>query len=396
MARRLKVAIVGAGIGGMTAAGALHRMGHEVVVLERAPELGEVGAGLQLGPNAVKVIEALGLNEAITRTAAEPVDMVSIKWDDATLRYREPLKEISVERYGARYLMAHRADLHALLCSVVPEASINLGWACAGVRQSAGAAEAVRADGATLEADVVIGADGIHSAVRTALFGPMPARFTNQICWRAQVHVDDMPRRVGPGGSVALKSEDYVGWIGPTGHVLFYEIRPGKVLNIFAGRVSEGWAEESWAIPSSREEMIAAYAGWNDAMLEVFTKVDHVYRWGIYDRDPLKRWTEGRVTLLGDAAHPMMPTLAQGAAMSMEDGFALARWLDAMGDDPKGALVAYEAERLPRTGRVQIQARQQFENNRKTPTPPALSRDWIFEHDATTLRHPGATATAGA
>lgn len=396
MARRLKVAIVGAGIGGMTAAGALHRMGHEVVVLERAPELGEVGAGLQLGPNAVKVIEALGLDEEITRTAAEPVDMVSIKWDDATLRYRDPLKAITRERYGARYLMAHRADLHALLCSVVPDSAITLGWACTGVRQSEGAAEAVATDGSAVEADVVIGADGIHSAVRTALFGPMPARFTNQICWRAQVHVDDMPRRVGPGGSVSLRPEDYVGWIGPTGHVLFYEIRPGQVLNIFAGRVSEEWAEESWAVPSSREEMIEAYAGWNEAMLEVFTRVDHVYRWGIYDRDPLSRWTEGRISLLGDAAHPMMPTLAQGAAMSMEDGFALARWLDAMPADPRAALAAYEAERLPRTGRVQLQARQQFENNRKTPTPPPISRDWIFEHDATRPRKPRAAAAAGA
>jgi len=163
-------------------------------------------------------------------------------------------------------------------------------------------------------------------------------------------------------------------------------------MNIFAGRVSEDWVEEAWAVPSSREELLTAYAGWNEALLGMFQNVGDVFKWGIFDRDPLERWTRGRATLLGDAAHPMMPTLAQGAAISMEDGYVLARHLDRNRDDPAAALRAYEDERRPRASRVQLQARTQFENNRKKPAPPPLSRDWIFTYDA--ARGPDAPVTS--
>jgi salicylate hydroxylase len=152
---------------------------------------------------------------------------------------------------------------------------------------------------------------------------------------------------------------------------------------MFVGRVSTEWAEESWTAPSTRAEMLAAFAGWNDALLEMLSKVEHVFKWGIYDRDPLAHWTSGRITLLGDAAHPMMPTLAQGASITLEDAYALARNVARHADDPRRALRAYEAERIDRARRVQLQARDQFNNNRKVPAPPPLSRDWIFEHDAT-------------
>jgi salicylate hydroxylase len=164
-------------------------------------------------------------------------------------------------------------------------------------------------------------------------------------------------------------------------------------MNIFAGRVSEDWVEEAWAVPSSNEELLAAYAGWNEKLLDMFRNVGEVFKWGIFDRDPLPRWTRGRATLLGDAAHPMMPTLAQGAAITMEDGYALARHLDHRRDDLCAALLAYENERRPRASRVQIQARTQFENNRKKPAPPPLSRDWIFAYDA--ARHPDGAGRQG-
>jgi len=192
-----------------------------------------------------------------------------------------------------------------------------------------------------------------------------------------------VPTRIGPGGAVEIGRDEYVGWIGPDGHVICYPIRVGATYNIFAGHVSDDWVEESWVVPSSVDELLAAYRGWNAALLGMLSQVSECYKWGIRDRDPLPRWTQGSVTLLGDAAHPMMPTLAQGAAIAIEDGYALARNLARHGDDSSRGLAAYEAERRPRASRVVLQARDQFQNNRKNPAPPPLSRDWIFAHDAT-------------
>jgi salicylate hydroxylase len=202
------------------------------------------------------------------------------------------------------------------------------------------------------------------------------------MAWRCIVPIDCVPTEIGPGKAVKIGRDEYVGWIGPDGHVICYPIRGGSLYNIFAGHVSEDWVEESWSVPSSVDELLAGYRGWNAALLDMLGQVEHCYKWGIRDRDPLPRWTSGRVALLGDAAHPMMPTLAQGAAITLEDAYALARNL-ARHDDPQEGLEAYEAERLPRASKVQLQAREQFRNNRKVPAPPPLPRDWIFGHDAT-------------
>jgi salicylate hydroxylase len=383
MPRSLKVAMIGAGIGGLTAAAALRRFGIDVEVFEQAPQLGEVGAGLQIGPNAVKVIKALGLEDELLKTASEPTNIVSLDWKDASLRFREPLKSISQQEYGARYLTAHRADLHRLLQGLVPESRVHLNTSLTEVRTTSSGAVASFANGHEVECDVLVGADGIHSVVRASLFGKAPARFTNQICWRAQIPMDDVPTRVGPGGSVHLEHGEYSGWIGPTGHVICYPIRAGKFLNIFAGRVSETWVDESWVTPSTNEELLEAYSGWNDALLGMLRKADRCFKWGIYDRDPLQHWVSGRAALLGDAAHPMMPTLAQGAAISIEDGYAFARNLAAADGDAVLGLAAYERERVPRASAVQLQARDQFQDNRKVPAPPPRDRSWIFKHDAT-------------
>jgi salicylate hydroxylase len=183
---------------------------------------------------------------------------------------------------------------------------------------------------------------------------------------------------------VPLDGSEYTGWLGPTGHVLFYPLRGGELLNIFAGRVSNEWADEAWAVPSAIDEMLDAYAGWHPGMLHVLSGAREAYKWGIYDREPLERWVAGRVALLGDAAHPMMPTLAQGAAISMEDGYTIARYIDLGRSDPAAALAAYERERRPRASRVQQQARDQFQNNQLVPPPPPLPVDWIFGYDAVT------------
>jgi salicylate hydroxylase len=391
--RPLRIVIIGAGIGGLAAACALRQRGIEVAVYERSNRLEEVGAGLQIGPNSVKVFRALGLEDELQRNAFEPINMVSLNWNDAALRHREALKAVTREKYGAPYMTAHRADIHTMLRQAFGDGPLHLGANCIGADTVNGIAVARFGDGSTAEADAVIGADGIRSTIRAQLFGAGAPRFTEMVAWRCMVPMDCVPTRVGPGGSVTLQHGEYYGWLGPNGHVICYPIGgTGDTLNIFGGHVSTEWVEESWSVPSSRDELIAAKAGWNEALLDMFRHVDHVFKWGIYDRDPLPQWTRGRVTLLGDAAHPTMPTLAQGANMAIEDGYVLARNLVRHGDDVAAALAAYVAERQPRTARITLQSRQQFENNRKVPPPPFLDRNWIFTFDAT--REPAALQSA--
>ncbi|MEA2988127.1 MAG: hypothetical protein QOG83_838 [Alphaproteobacteria bacterium] len=381
--RPLRVIIIGGGIGGLTAAVALRQRGIEVEVHERSARLEEVGAGIQVGPNAVKVLRALGLEDELRRNAYEPTNMVSIKWDDASLRHRVPLKGEASAQYGAPYMTAHRADLHGMLRAALPDDVIRLGRSCVGAATEGATALARFADGGEAEADAVIGADGIRSAIRAQLFGADQPRFTEMMCWRAMVPMEHVPTRIGPGGSVHLEHGEYFGWIGPNGHVICYPIGNGDTLNIFAGHVTDQWVEESWSAPSSQEELLDAYAGWNDALLSMYRHVHHVYKWGIYDRDPVPQWAKGRVTLLGDAAHPTMPTLAQGGNMAIEDGYVLARNLARDTADVAAGLAAYVAERQPRTARITLQSRQQFANNRMVPPPPFLDRTWIFSYDAT-------------
>ncbi len=390
--RSPRIAIIGAGIGGLAAACALRQRGIDVAVYERASELGEVGAGIQLGPNSVKVFRALGLGEALRKNAFEPINMVSITWDEGRLRSREPLKAIATAQYGAPYMTAHRADIHNILRDGAGDTALHLGMNCVGAATVNGTAVARFADGSAIEADAVIAADGIRSAIRAQHFGKDQARYTGMMSWRCMVPMDCMPTRLSPSG-VTLERGEYFGWIGPNGHVICYPIGgKGDVLNIFAGHYTEQWVEESWSVPSSREELIAAKASWNEALIDMFRRVENVFKWGIYDRDPLSEWTRGRVTLLGDAAHPTMPTLAQGANMAIEDGYVLARQVARHGNDVEAALRAYSAERLPRTTRITLQSRQQFENNKKIPPPPFTDRTWIFTADVT--REEGALQTA--
>jgi len=228
MAGGLRIAVIGAGIGGLATACALRQRGLEAHVYERAAELGEVGAGLQLGPNAVKVLRALGIEQALDRYAFEPTNIVSVSWDRAELRFREPLKAVAVQRYGARYLTTHRADLHRLLHEQLPDRSITLGARCTGAAWRDGQAVATFEDGRTIEADVIVGADGINSEVRASLFGLQPARWTEQMAWRCMVPIERVPTRIGPGGSVAIGRDEYVGWIGPEGHVICYPTAVAK------------------------------------------------------------------------------------------------------------------------------------------------------------------------
>ena len=380
MDRPLRVAIVGGGIGGLTTACALLDRGIEVDVYERSGELKEVGAGLQLGPNAVKVLNALGFGKALLDFSYDATEFVSLRWDTGAVRARELLG--AEERFGAKYLMAHRADLYALMIGRASRARLHLGETCVDVEDRGTSAIARFASGLEIEADVVIGADGIRSRVRDILFGADAPRYTGQIGWRGMLPIEDAPAFFGPD-RVSPRTQ-YCGFLGPRGHVIMYPIRAGKVLNFFAGLFLDQWAEESWTVPSSVPEMIRAFEGWHPALLELMAKFDTVYKWGLHDRDPIETWTRGRIALLGDAAHPMMPTLAQGGAICIEDAFTVARHLAAGREDASAALAAYERERRPRANRVVLQARQQYLNNKVWPSPPPISREWIFVHDATT------------
>jgi salicylate hydroxylase len=394
VSRPLKIVVVGGGLGGLTAANALAQAGFEVEVREQADRLGEVGAGVQVSPNALKVLRALGLEAGLKSVAFEPEAFVGRNWKSGRVLYRTPLKSQYTKIYGAGYYHVHRADLHDVLRRGLPPAALHLGSRCLGVTQRGSVAVAEFADGKSVEADVVIGADGIHSAVRASLFGPAQARFTGNMCWRGMVPIEALP----PG----LVEPMATNWLGPNGHVVHYFVRGGAFVNFVAVYETDAWAEESWSIKADRSELLSTYADWNERLLKVFAAAEHCFKWALYDRDPLPRWSSGRITLLGDAAHPMLPFLAQGAAMAIEDGFTIAKTLARRSDDPETALADYESLRLARTARVQLGARERaktmhlrspvarfrrdvgfFIQGLRNPVMTSHRAEWIFGHDVT-------------
>lgn len=242
--RRLRIAIIGAGIGGLAAALALRQRGFEVALFERVTEVQEIGAGLQIGPNGVRVLRALGLGDELRRNAIEPTNMVSLKWDDAGLRFREPMKGFYAEKFGAPYMTAHRADLHNMLRAAAADVPLRLGADCIGADTTGGVAVARFAGGSAVEADIVVAADGIRSAIRAQHFGAGAPRYTEMMAWRCMVPMECVPARVGPGGSVRLERGEYIGWIGPNGHIICYPVgAKGDRLNIFASHYPTRWVE---------------------------------------------------------------------------------------------------------------------------------------------------------
>jgi salicylate hydroxylase len=397
MARKLRVGVIGGGIGGVALTGALAQRGIEVKVFERAPAFGDVGAGIQMTPNAAKVLRGLGLADQLRCAGFLPQAIVGRNWRTARENFRTPLIEACPKLYGADFYHVHRADLHAMLASLVPESSAMLSTSCLSVRNEANTAIATFADGTEYEADLIVGADGVRSIVRNQLFGEEEPRFTGHMCYRAVVPFPDRrPDFVSPDSSF---------WMGPNGHVVTYYVRSGAAVNIVAVSETENWVEESWNAPSSREELLNAFKGWHPNLIQLFERTDSVFKWGLFDRDPMKTWSSGRVTLLGDSAHPMLPFLSQGAAMAIEDGYVLATALAAHGPDLQSAQRDYEAERLPRTSRVQLESRERGKTYHLPSALAQLKRDatyrlqalinphasgikanWVYEYDATAFK----------
>ncbi|MCE2565209.1 FAD-dependent monooxygenase [Komagataeibacter sp. FNDCF1] len=396
-----RVAIVGGGIGGLALACALEQRGIGYRLFERSARLGEIGAGVQMTPNAVKVIRALGLLDGLKQVGFLPDSLIGRNWRSGKTLFRTPLRNACEQLYGASFFHVHRADLHELLLSGVQQERITLGKACQSVEQRADGGVIHFTDGDSFRADLVVGADGIHSAVRNSLFGAQQARFTGHMCWRAVVPFDVMPDFVSPDSSF---------WMGPKGHVVTYYVKGGKAVNIVAVLESRDWVEESWNLPSSRDELLAAFHGWHPNIQKLFQRVDTTFKWGLFDRDPMDRWSVGNVTLLGDAAHPMLPFLSQGAAMAIEDGYELARALAAP-VPVSDALQVYEASRRPRTRQVQLESRERGRTyhlaspleqimrdvsykvrNFINPHKGGIKANWVYEYDATAV--PAATASA--
>jgi salicylate hydroxylase len=378
------IVLIGAGIGGLTAALALQRAGFRVRVFEQAPALGEVGAGLMVTPNSVRVLSHLGLEPVLERWGIEPEESIYRRFDTAEIIMRAPLRSRMLATYGARYFHIHRADLHAALAAAVQErdpAAITLGKSCVGVEETPAGAVARFADGSTAAGAAVIGSDGIRSQVRAALFGDGLPRFTGQIAWRGLVPAAGLPDTVtGPVSTV---------WIGPNRHIVQYRLRGGSIINYVAIVATDAWTEESWTTRSRVADVVAAFAGWHPDIVALLTATnpDHCFKWGLFDREPLARWTRGHVTLLGDAAHPMLPFKAQGSAMAIEDALVLARALQGAASVTAG-LAAYEAARRERASGMVLESRsatalyQKLEGNKANERAAQL--DHVYGYDAVT------------
>ena len=344
MGKARRIAIVGAGLGGLAAAIALRQQGFEVAVYEQAPELGEFGAGINISPNSVKFFDAIGLTAKLHAVASEPVGLTWREWDADEISYVLPFGNFE-KRYGSKYYVVHRSDLHRLLSEAVPPASIHLGKRCARVETRNGAAGLSFEDGTGAEADVVVGCDGIRSAVRACLFGGEGPHYAGTMCWRALAPSDALPKDY---------HDRYVNqWSGEGGFVISYYIRQGKFINFVCVRQQPGWAEQSWSVPSSVEEMLAAFPKVGPKLRRMMAAATSCSKWGQFTGEHAPQWTKGRATLLGDSAHAMLATFGQGANMAFEDAYVLARWLDARIEEPEAALAGYEAVRKPRATRIQ-------------------------------------------
>jgi 2-polyprenyl-6-methoxyphenol hydroxylase-like FAD-dependent oxidoreductase len=369
MTRAPRIVVVGGGIGGLAAALALERRGVEVVVAEQSAMLSEVGAGLNLTPNAVKACRALGIEQEVEAIGSGWNFLIIRSWKSGRLISRTNRADFS-QRFGAPNLTVHRADLLEVLSGALKSTDIRLGMRCVGVETSERSAAARFADGSAIEADLVVGADGIHSMVRQSLFGADAPRFTGCVCWRGMAEVEKLPRDIN--------TDDGAIWMGPHGHVVHYPVQRGALLNIVAHIDSDAWTEESWTHRCDVSELMATYAGWNSDLTRLYPCSESWYKWALYDRDPLERWSRGRATLLGDSAHAMLPYLGSGAGMALEDGCVLAAMIARTPDDLIEALAAYERTRMPRARAAVLGSRARARENHLASPFARLKRDIKF------------------
>jgi len=346
----LDVAVVGGGIGGLTTAVALVRKGIDVTVYEQAPELLPVGASLALGPNATRLLGALGLMEPVRRvgSAADAVEL--LRWSDGTVLLHTELGPQAEAHFGAPALDFHRADLHRVLIEALPEGTIRLGTQITGVEQDADGAVLVAADGIRICADAVIASDGIKSSIRQQLVGVDAPEFSGTVVYRGLLPreraIDLHPDRVNRY------------WLGPYRHGVVYWISAGTLLAVNTAVQQADWAEESWTAEAPTDELLAYFDGWDPALLERIRRCSTLLRGAVFVRRPLDDWAFGRIALLGDAAHAMEPWQAQGAAQAIEDAYVLAECLADSESEVDAALSRYATVRMSRATELQLSSAQ--------------------------------------
>jgi len=384
----LRIAVIGGGIGGLTAALSLRRTGFEVDVYEQAPELTQIGGGINMGPNAVRILRRLGLAAGLDREGVRPLFTHQRRWQDGRTLQRAPLNPLCEELYGAPHMTLHRADLLDVIASGFPAERIHLGHRLIGLEDKGRGAEAWFENGARITADVLVGADGIHSAVRSALFGEEAPVFAGCVAYRGLVPAE----RIADLG-LAIGSQ---AWVGPGAHFVHYFVSRGHLLNFVGWTEHDDWNREDWTDHATVARALAAFEGWHPQVRRIIAAADTCFIWALFDRDPLPRWSVGRTTLLGDACHPMYPFMGQGAAMAIEDSAALAACLRGFGD-PTEALQNYERVRLPRVTRLQEMSRANKIRFHMPDGPVQEARDaewakaadrspnalrWLYEFDA--------------
>jgi salicylate hydroxylase len=349
------IGIAGGGIGGLTLALACREAGlNDVTVYEQAVQPEALGAGVQLSPNATRVLLALGLREALEGVSFLPQAVHLRTWRTGYLLATRPLGAFSEARYGAPYFHVHRGDLQALLLDAAQRSRVvvETGQRCSAAGQDEQGPWLAFGE-RRLRHDVVIGCDGIHSAVRASLLEAAQPRFTGHLAWRGMVPAAALPKQMIPPTATV--------WLGPGRHFVHYYVRGGELVNFVGVVETDRWTRESWQEVGDPQELAADFAGWHPMVTTLIEAAEQPFRWALYDHDPLPRWTWKHITLLGDACHPMVPYLAQGAAMAIEDAWVLSRMLERWEDQPAEGLAEYERYRRPRTSRVQLRSRAQGE-----------------------------------
>ncbi|MBV8938008.1 MAG: FAD-dependent monooxygenase [Alphaproteobacteria bacterium] len=346
----MRIAVIGGGIGGLAAAVSLLRAEFEVDVYEQALELNEVGGGINMAPNAVRVLHRLGFAEGLDGEGVRPRFTHQRRWQDGRTLQRSPLNPLCEELYGAPHMTIHRADLLAVIASGFPAERVHLGHRLVGLADRGNVVEAWFDNGARITADVLVGADGIHSAVRAALFGEKDPAFAGCVAYRGLVPVERIADLgLEPGNQ---------SWVGPGGHLVHYPVSRGGLLNFVGWTEHDEWNREDWTDRATIARALAAFEGWHPQIRQIIAAAETCFIWALFDRDPMPRWSVGRTTLLGDACHPMYPFMGQGAAQAIEDGAALAACLVVAGDaEPAETLREYERLRLPRVTLVQAMSR---------------------------------------
>jgi salicylate hydroxylase/6-hydroxynicotinate 3-monooxygenase len=368
--RKLHVAIVGAGMGGLAAAAALLKAGIGVTVYEQAKQFTRLGAGIQIGCNAMHVLRGLGLEDRLRADTFYPRSWNNRDWKSGEVLFDMLFGSPAEGKYGAPYLLAHRGDLHAALVGAVPPEHVKLDHRLCGIEQKAdGAVRLSFANGQVVEADAAIGADGTHSIARDILFGKSEPTFTGRIAYRT----------VYPAHLLGdFQVENCTKWWGEDRHIVVYPVKPDRSEIYFVTSQPEpGFEIESWSATGDTKVLREAFSGFHPEVQKVVAAAPDVHKRPLVDREPLERWIDGNVALLGDACHPMTPYMAQGAAMAIEDGAVLSRCLEGM--DRAGvaaALRRYEKNRQERTAKIQLTSRQNIWGKGVTDT------DWVYGYNA--------------